>query len=84
MRRYRLVALILLGLVTGFALPAPAPVPEAKRTVVLQENCEHCSGRGTLYVRNGLTGAVEGLVVCHRCGGTGRSVVEILPMPRRD
>jgi|SRR6516225_8244226 DnaJ-class molecular chaperone len=72
------------GKITTEILPMPAPVKAAARTTVVQEKCSACSGRGTLFVRNGLTGAVQGVVPCHHCDGTGVYKTEILPMPKGD
>jgi hypothetical protein len=64
-------------------LAAPAPQPEPpRRTVVKEENCWACSGRGTLRVAQ--AGQVVGFVPCNYCNGTGKQTVEILPMPRKD
>jgi hypothetical protein len=82
MRKLLLLAFVL----AAVALPgvprsgaAPAPLPTPKRTTVVQEPCGACSGRGTLYVWQAKV--VVDFVVCPYCAGSGKTTVEILPMP---
>jgi hypothetical protein len=80
--------LVVLGILTGFnLLAAPAPLPEAKRTIVIEEQCGGCKGSGVRRIFLGPSSNPNTpvrIVPCPYCDGTGKMAIEILPMPREE
>ena len=80
--RWKMGLIVALILAVGVS-SAPIPNEWLPRTVVRQEACEACNGRGIPRCLQDGPELWLGFVPCLACGGTGKQKVEVLPMPHK-